>query len=312
MKRIVSVSIGSSKRDHCVELEIKGESFKVERIGTDGDMEKAVLLIKELDGQVAAFGMGGIDVYLNAGKTRYCIKEALPIRKAAEQTPIVDGSGLKISWEKEVPGYIHREIENLQGKRVFMLPGIDRYKMAEGFNELGCRLLFGDLMVSLGINLPIKSLQALDSLASVMAPIICRLPFKMLYPTGKDQDRKDGRSRKLDKYFYESDIIAGDFHYIKQYMPHGMEGRMVVTNTVTPADVEWMRECGIRILVTTTPNLSGRSFGTNVIEALLVALIGKHPDQIAPEEYVKMLSEIDFKPRIEYLQQEKAASVVIG
>ena len=33
MKRVVSVSIGSSKRDHRVEVDLLGERFQIERIG---------------------------------------------------------------------------------------------------------------------------------------------------------------------------------------------------------------------------------------------------------------------------------------
>ncbi|MGE5653834.1 MAG: quinate 5-dehydrogenase, partial [Bacillota bacterium] len=45
MKRVVSVSLGSSKRNHAVETEILGEQFRIERIGTDGDMNKAIAMI---------------------------------------------------------------------------------------------------------------------------------------------------------------------------------------------------------------------------------------------------------------------------
>lgn len=299
MKHIVSISIGSSKRDHRVSMDIYNEKIVIERIGTDGDIQKAIKLIKELDGKVDAFGMGGIDVYLNAGKTRYRIKDALPIKEAAKVTPIVDGSGLKMSLEKEIPLFINNNVEKLKGKNVFVLPGIDRYGMAEGFDNMGCQLVFGDLMVALGINIPIKSLRMLDKIASVIAPVACRLPFEMLYPTGKEQNKDTSKAGKIDKFFYDADIIAGDFHYIRQYMPGGMQGKMVVTNTVTEEDIEWLKECGIRILVTSAPDLEGRSFGTNVIEALLVALIGKDIEKITSEDYLRVLKEIDFKPRVE-------------
>jgi hypothetical protein len=70
MKRVVGISIGSSKRDHKVEAEFLGEKFLIERIGTDGDMNRAIEMIRELDGKVDAFGMGGIDLYLVAGGRR--------------------------------------------------------------------------------------------------------------------------------------------------------------------------------------------------------------------------------------------------
>jgi hypothetical protein len=55
------------------------------------------------------------------------------------------------------------------------------------------------------------------------------------------------------------------------------------------------------MLVTTTPELEGRSFGTNVIEAILVSLIGKAPHLITSEDYFAIMDKIGFKPRIEYL-----------
>jgi hypothetical protein len=302
MKHIVSISIGSSKRNHRVSMDINNEQMIIERIGTDGDIQMAIKLIHELDGKVDVFGMGGIDVYLSAGKARYIIKDALPIMEAAKITPMVDGSGLKMSLEKEIPGFINENVEDIKGKSVFIMPGIDRYGMAEGFHNMGCELVFGDLMVALGINIPIKSLKMLDRIGSVIAPIACRLPFEMLYPTGKEQNKGTSKIGKIDKFFYEADIIAGDFHYIRQYMPQVMQGKMVVTNTVTSEDIEWLKKCGIRILITSTPNLDGRSFGTNVIEAMLVSLIGKDLADITAEDYLRMLNEINFKPRVEYFE----------
>ena len=57
MKRVMSVSLGSSKRDHSVETEFMGQKFLVERVGTDGDIEKAIELIRKYDGQVDAFAL---------------------------------------------------------------------------------------------------------------------------------------------------------------------------------------------------------------------------------------------------------------
>ena len=64
MKRAVNISLGSSKCDSAVELYLLGEHVRIERIGTDGDMERAAQLYGELDGKVDAFGVGGTDLGL--------------------------------------------------------------------------------------------------------------------------------------------------------------------------------------------------------------------------------------------------------
>ena len=74
--RVVSVSLGSSSRDHVSSAHFLGRDWKLERRGTDGDLEKARALIAELDGHVAAIGLGGIDLWLVAGGRRYPIRAA--------------------------------------------------------------------------------------------------------------------------------------------------------------------------------------------------------------------------------------------
>ncbi len=54
-----------------------------------------------------------------------------------------------------------------------------------------------------------------------------------------------------------------------------MQGKIIVTNTTTPDDVALFKQCGIKYLMTTTPVLDGRSFGTNMMEAAFVAVSGK-------------------------------------
>jgi hypothetical protein len=97
----VSVSLGSARRDKVVHAEFLGVPFVIERRGTNGDLQAAAELIASLDGQVAAIGLGGIDLYLVAGERRYVVRDALRLARQAPRTPVVDGSGLKNTLERE-------------------------------------------------------------------------------------------------------------------------------------------------------------------------------------------------------------------
>jgi hypothetical protein len=79
-----------------------------------------------------------------------------------------------------------------------------------------------------------------------------------------------------------------------------MQGKVVVTNTTTPDDVEFFRKCGIKYLVTTTPVLDGRSFGTNMMEAALVAVSGKGRP-LTWAEYNELLDKLGFEPQLQEL-----------
>ncbi|HEY8531383.1 MAG TPA: hypothetical protein VIL08_03960 [Limnochorda sp.] len=299
MKRIVSVSLGSSSRNASATLQVDGEQVIVERIGTDGDRRRAVELIRELDGKVDAFGMGGIDLYLVAGKRRYAIREAKPMLKAARRTPIVDGSGLKNTLERRVVEELDRTgVLPLKNRRVLLVAGVDRFGMAEALEAVGADTLFGDAIFALGVPLPIRRLRTLRLLAYTLLPIMTQLPFKMLYPTG---ERQEEFSPRHARYFRWAEVIAGDFHFIRRFMPPDLSGKVILTNTVTAKNVEELRTRGVSMLITTTPNLQGRSFGTNVMEALIVALAGKRWEEMTPEDYHFWLDRLGFRPRVEHL-----------
>lgn len=300
LKRVVSVSIGSSERDHVAELELMGERVRVERIGTDGDIEKAIALIRELDGKVDAFGMGGIDLYVWAGGRRYVLRDARRIAEAARKTPIVDGSGLKNSLERRIVPYLEEELGmRWPERKVLLVSAIDRFGMAEALAQSGCQLVIGDLMFVLGIPIPLRSLSTFTAVARVLAPLAVQLPISVLYPTGEKQTKVQP---KFTRWYQWADVIAGDFHFIRRYMPDDLRGKTIITQTITKADVAELKKRGVRLLVTATPELNGRSFATNVIEALLIAVAGQRRE-LSASEYLELIDRLELKPRIEHLAE---------
>lgn len=295
MKRVVSISLGSSKRNHAVEIEMAGQSCRVERIGTDGNVAAMIGMIRELDGKVDCFGLGGMNLYVFAGNRRYTLREARKVAAAARQSPIVDGSGLKNTLERQIIRWLKENTGLLDNSpRVLMMSGADRYGMAKALTAAGCRLVYGDLIFTVGLPFPLHSLETLDRVARVLAPVICRLPLSMIYPTGKKQEENKPKAQGL---FSQADIVAGDFHFIRRYMPEELPGKTVITNTTTAEDVAMLKGRGVATLVTTTPEFNGRSFGTNVMEALLVAVVGQGRE-LTDDEYAIMLEQLNFVPRI--------------
>lgn len=298
MKRAVSISIGSSKRDKAVEVELLGERVCIERIGTDGDMEKAARLYAELDGKVDAFGVGGADLGTMVADKWYPLYSVQKMVRYIQKTPVVDGAGLKNTLENRIAPLIESRIGPfVQPKRVLVTLGVDRWGMTKSFLDTGYDCIFGDLMFGLGVGIPVRSEKSLKILAALLMPIAGRLPFEWVYPTGEKQEK---RTPKWGKYYDWATVIAGDCHYIKRYMPDRLPGKVIVTNTTTPADVEIFRRAGIRYLVTSTPVLEGRSFGTNMMEAALIAVSGKGRT-LTKAELNSLLDQLGFEPQLQEL-----------
>jgi len=298
---VVSVSLGSTRRDSVGTAQFLGREVQIERRGTDGDMTRAISLIKELDGHVDAIGLGGIDLYLMAAGKKFVIRDALRMARAATITPVVDGSGLKHTLERRTLQRLQERGDvDFRGKRVLLVAGVDRFGMAETLPELGAITHYGDLIFSLGIPIPITRLRTLSLLAHTLLPIICAVPFSWIYPTGEKQNQTVA---KYHRFFEWADVIAGDFLYILRYMPPRLDGKIIITNTTTADDLAQLRQSGASMLVSTTPEIGGRSFGTNAMEGVIVALAGKRPEEMTPQDYQTYLEQLGWEPRVVRLQE---------
>jgi hypothetical protein len=132
-------------------------------------------------------------------------------------------------------------------------------------------------------------------IGALTLPIITRLPFKWFYPTGEKQE---SRTPKFPKVFQEATFICGDWHFIRRYAPDDLSGKTILTQTVRKADLEWLKSTGARRVITTTPVMGGETFATNVMEGVVVALLGKRPEQLSEGDYLETLKRLDWRPNV--------------
>ncbi len=303
MKRAVSVSLGSSSRDKKVVVKFKDQEISVERIGTDGDIEKAKRLYTELDSQVDAFGVGGVDLYLRLGGREYPLRAALKLIEGVKQTPVVDGRGLKHTLERRVFQLAEPAIRQALGemprfRQAFIPVAVDRIGLAEAVAEVTDEVIFGDLMVALEIPIPVRGVKNYKRVARVMLPFVSHFPMSMLF-YGSDGAEHEP---KYQKFWRESDLLAGDFLFMRKYLPDDLKGKTVITNTTTAENVEFLRERGVRMMITSTPRYEGRSFGTNMLEAALTAYAGKGRP-LSDEELNALIDDLELRPSVQVLNK---------
>lgn len=304
MKKIISISVGSSARDHTTRHTFLGQECEISRQGTNGDFKKAIELYKELDGKVDAFGIGGVEFFLQVEDKKYYFRDVKRIRNAIKISKAGDGNGVKGLLERRAFEYLEKYLNEKEGRSLKGLPAlkttvVERYSMGKAMVDAGLDVTFGDFMFALGLPIAIKKLSTARLVAATLLPVVTQVPFSWLYPLGSEQDKPP--QPKWTKYYQQSQVIAGDFLQIRQYMPDDLTGKIVVTNTTTPKNVEELRQRNLHILVTVTPRLEGRSFGTNVMEATLLALMDKPQSEVTQSDFLDLINRIPLEPNIEVL-----------
>jgi hypothetical protein len=297
VKRAVSISLGSSARDKRVVVTLGDEQVVVERVGTDGDASEARRLFAELDGKVDALGVGGVDIHLRLDGREYPLRAALRLVQDVHHTPVVDGRGLKHTLERRVFELAEEALGGVPRFRSAFVPvAVDRPGLAEAAVDVSDDVVFGDLMFALEVPIAIRGLRSYRRVARVMLPFVSFFPMSMLF-YGSDGAEPEPR---YEKYWAEADLIAGDFLFMRKYMPDDLSGKMVVTNTTTPENVALLRERGVETVVTTTPRYEGRSFGTNVMEAALTAYAGKGRP-LTDGELNDLIDDLGLRPSVQRL-----------
>lgn len=304
-RKVVSVSLGSPSRDWTADLTPLGTPLTIERRGVGRDYKTYTETLARLDAdpEVSAIGLGGINRYLFSGSRKYSLRKADEMTAVARTTPVCDGSCLKQHWE---PYIIRRAAEEgqltLRGKKVLMVCAADRWGMAAELAEQGAEVVVGDLMFALGVPVALRSLETTEKLTRGLLPFLCRrVPFEWLYPTGESADVP-----KYLEWYRWADVIAGDYKFIAKHMPAekgALAGKVVITNTTTPKDVDALRERGVERLLTTTPSLGGRSFGTNAVEAAAAAISGREPERLGLPELLAVFQPLGWDvPGVRRLQ----------
>jgi hypothetical protein len=299
MKRVVSVSLGSKRGDKSVTTEFLGEPFELSREAVP-DIDAGCERIRALDGTLDAIGLGGIDRYLYAGRQRYTLRDGDRMARCATKTPVVDGSGIKNTLERQTIQWVQDEgVVDLAESRVFLVCAVDRFGMAEALEQRAHEVIYGDLMFALGLPVPLRSHRAVIAFGRVVLPVVTQLPFTWFYPTGEQQEKI---VPKFEPYFRWADVIAGDSKYIFRNMPTpesgALAGKTIITQTLTPADLENLKARGVKRVVTSTREFDGRTFATNVVEGILVALAGKRPEEMRAEDYTEWLQRLEWRPTV--------------
>ena len=111
-------------------------------------------------------------------------------------------------------------------------------------------------------------------------------------------EKQETRAPKFTKVFADATFVCGDWHYIRRYAPDDLSGKTVLTQSVRKADLDWLKTTKARRVITTTPVMGGETFATNVMEGVVVALLGKRPEQMTEQDYLETLARLDWSPNV--------------
>jgi hypothetical protein len=309
MKRVICVSLGSSKYDYEFNTEFLGQDFHVKRIGTDGDLRKAEALLVKWDKAADAFGIGSVKFPYTIGPRRLTEERTKQIEKISKRikTPVTTGASLrKVTFEWS----IHHIQYNLNGfftnARILVLSGMANYNLAKIISEYTDNITFADPILEHGIPKFLNSLKELELYANGVHEVLKYTPGKRLATS--TMPIKTWNEYILRKAMQKNTMIMVPYHEFDEYLKvAGLEElgkKIVITSTVYDERVDFLRKRGVDMIIDNTPRILERVVGVNVLEAMIIAALGKPSAKITDDEFMEIISDQRLEPQIIYPQGE--------
>ena len=302
MKKIVSVSLGSPDFDYEFEREVFSRRFHVRRIGCGGDTRLARKLVREHDGQVDAIGLAGMSIVFHVAGRTYYHRDSLRIAHAARYTPVVGGRGLKRILDRwAIRDIAAREKGIFSRKNVFFLSGVANWDIYSVMREFTDNISFGDPVLHFGVPRVLSSEKGLRRYVRASMPMLTRRPYVTFFPKGRTGE--DFQNVLLSQPFQKADVIVGDLSMVLHFTPSDLRGKTVVTDTIDEQRLNLLRDRGVDVVCTTTPEVfEGHRADLNVLQALFIAHLAKKPDEIGDDDYLGLIRRLEARPRVIYAQ----------
>ncbi len=305
MKQIVSISLGPSSQDYEFETEFLGQDFNIKSFGTDDDIDKVAEILLKWDKKADAIGLGGMKFANGIGPMFSIQKRKSPfeILSSKIESPVTMGSTLRNVAHEWSLRHIEFEFGNyFKNSRVLFLSGMANYRIAKVMSEFTDNLNFADPILKNGVSKFLTSLKDLELYAKGIHEVLKWVPSKSfsswLMPI------RTWNEYIVQKAIRKSHIVVVPsydfFRYLEKATVEELGGKTVITSDVFDDRLEFLKDRGVDVIIDTTPKVLERVVGVNVLEALILAALGKRQDEITDEDLLEIISDQGMDPRVVY------------
>lgn len=304
MKEVVSISLGDSKYDYEFETEFLGNRYVIRRFGTDGDIDQAANLLLKWNNNADAIGIGHVKFPSPIDSYNHPKKHAIQLKHIATQlnTPVTTGEKLRSVLEEWAIRYIQFKWNHYFTNAISLfLSGITQYRMAKVLNEFTDNLSFADPVLEHQIPKCIHTIKDLEKYAKGIHNILKWIPGKFLRSKIPITTLNDYTLKKAMQKATIIIVPTYDFYKsLETCTVDELGGKTVITSTVYDDRIQFLKDRGVSVIIDVVPKIFERVVGINVLEAIILASLGKHTEEITDDDLLEIISDYKMDPRVIY------------
>lgn len=293
---VVNVSLASSDRDYDERVTFLGKKFRLVRVGTDGDVDAAVDLVRDWAGRADAIAVSGVR---EARERRLYDGAPDPVdrlRRATDVVPVTDGHALSDvlqEWavrhlEAEMPGY-------LSNARTVVLGGANHAQTTRVLRESTENLEFADPLQRLDIPKALENNPVLGLAAHAGTWPIRMLPAQVTSRIGTPGTRvSTALARKAAR---DCDVVVATYDELEGFGLEDLAGKTLISAAVSDEQLAELAGRGVDLVLDSVPQPFKRTVNTAVLQAMMIALVaGSGP--LTNDDLLEMIVSAGLEPRV--------------
>ena len=295
MKKVVTVTLGSSKQDFEFKTQFLGQSFSVRRMGADQDTGKAWELMRRQQATADAIGLGEIPDHYQVGVRTVINKETERLTNVVTRVPVTTGATLRRMLQVRAVRYVQKELGNyFNNNLVLFLSGMRNYDMAVAMSDYTKNLSFADALFQTGAPTMLGSLDQLELYAKGSKYMLSGKSGELL-----EAALAGFKNKMVADVAAKSHVIVGTFGELKAVSnATNLEGKTIITSAVDEQRLAFFTKCKVNLVIDVSPMLFQEVVGINTIEAMILAALEKPQEEVSDDDFDEILNELDIKPRL--------------
>ena len=295
MKKVVTVTLGSSKKDFEFKTKFLGQEFQVRRYGADKDSSKAWELMRRQQAYADAIALSDMPDHYHVGLRTVINKKSQHLMQVVTRVPVTTGASLRRLLQVRAVRYVQKELGHyFNNNLVLFLSGMRNYDMAVALSDYTRNLSFADPVFHAASPVLLGSLDQLELFAK----------GKELLPDGVPGEFLKSvlgtlKNKIVANAVAKSHVIVGTFREIQAVASGGnLEGKTLITSAVDDEALAFFAKQKVNLAVDVTPKLFDQVVGISTITAMILAATGKAESELTDHDFEEILHELDIKPRL--------------
>jgi len=295
MKKVVTVTLGSSEQDFEFKTKFLDQEFSVRRLGADMDTGKAWELMRREQAKADAMALGEVSDHYNVGARTVTHRQTVRLTKVVTRVPVTTGATLRRLLQVRALRYVQKELGNyFNNNLVLFLSGIRNWDMAVAMSDYTRNLSFADPVFQTGSPALLTSLQQLELYSK----------GKQLILGGRRADMFEAaltglKNRRVAMAVAKSHVVVGTFAEIQAVADgKNLAGKTLITSAVGEDRLKFFKDQKVNLVVDVSPKLFDRVVGISTIEAMILAALEKPANEVSDDDFEEIITELDIKPRL--------------